>query len=225
MGLLDNWYNKEPKNEIDRKTPKKEGLALFFSVLWREFWEICKLNIIMVVFCLPIVTIPTTLTAVNKILMFMIMDRSVYTFEDFLLTFKREWKRSSLIGLIYFPLLILTMFGMYFYSIVYNNFFLYTFSMLGCAVVLMVGFYLFAMLGVIELDLKETFRNAILLAFLRIPQSVLTLIAMVVLSVLVILFLPSSILTVLLLYFALIVYMAVFCAYTGLSKFVMKEEE
>ena len=225
MGLFDNWYNKEPKKEIAKDDQPRAGAVLFFSVLWQQFWEICKLNLLLILFSLPLITIPTTLVASNKVLAFMLMDKPLYTFETFFDTFKKEWKKASIVGLIYFPFLLLSFFAMYFYSQVYDNFFFYCVAMLSSAALLIVGFYLFTMVAVIELKIKDIFKNALLMTFLCMPQNVLTLLIIVGLTLLVVLFLPPTITIVILIFFALIDYLAVFCAYNGLRKYIIKKEE
>ena len=223
MGFLTDWFNREPKKEIEKNAPQKQGIVLFFEVLGREHWELCKLNLIMIISCTPIITIPAAITAMSKVMMFMFMDKPVDTFGDFFATFKAEWKRSTLVGLIYIPLLVMTMFGQYFYSNVMENFLLYTISMLASAIVLIVGFYLFPMIAVMDINLRGILKNAILLAFLRMPQNILTLIVMVLLSLFVLLLLPASILIILFIHFAMIGLITNFCAYTALKKFVIQE--
>jgi len=225
MGILNNWYNREPKNEIKKDAPEKKGMALFFDVFFREFWELCKLNLIFIVFCLPVVTIPTAITAMSKVMMYMIMDRTVYTFSDFFQSFKAEWKRATVAGLFYFPLLALTVFGQLFYSAVAGSLFLYVVTMLLCAMVLIAGFYLFPMLAVLDLSLNNIFKNAFLLTFLRMPQNILTLFISALLFLLVWLFWPFTFFALLLIFFALTRFITTFCAYTGLKKYVLKESD
>jgi uncharacterized membrane protein YesL len=222
MGLFDNWYKKEPKKEILKGAPAKQGIELFFDVFWREFWELCKLNLIFILFCLPVVTIPAALTAMSKITMMMLMDKPMYTFDDFRSAFKAEWKRAGLVGLIYFPLLALTVLSQLFYSNVYANFVLYVVSMFACAVLLIAGFYIFPMIAMLDFGIKGIFKNAFLMTFLRMPQNILAFVIIAVLSFLVWMFLPPTIMALLLIFFALCNLIATFCAYTGLKKHIIK---
>jgi len=224
MGFISNWYTREAKVEIKKDTPPKEGAALFFDVLRREFWELCKLNLMLILFCVPVVTMPAALTAMSRVIMFMLMDRPVSTFGDFFDTFKKEWKRATIMGLIYFPLLALTVFGQYFYLAAAGSFLPYAVAMLSCAMVLIAGFYMFPMLAVLDLGLAGILKNAILLTFLRMPQNILALIVAVLLALLVLMLLPLSILVALFILFALIGLVTTFCAYTGLKKHVIKQE-
>ena len=223
VGFLNNLYNREPKTEIKKDEAPKQGIALFFDVLRREFWGICKLNLVFILFCIPVVTIPTALTAMSRVVMLMIMDKPVYPFGDFFAEFKAEWKRATVAGLVYFPLLALAVYGLYFYANVVDNYILYTLSIVACVSVLIIGFYLFPMLAMLDLKIKEIFKNAVLLTFVRMPQNILTLIIVAALTLLVVMFLPPTIVVVLLIFFALIGYITTFCAYTGLKKHVIKE--
>ena len=225
MSFLNNWYNKEPKKEIFKDSPPLQGMSLFFSVLWREFLELCKLNLIIIIFCLPIVTIPATLTAVAKVLVLMFMDQPTYTFGDFWLTFKKEGIRATLVGLGYFMLLAISIFTMYFYYQIAGNFVLYTIAMLVGAIILIMGFYLFPLLSVVELNIKGVIKNAFLLTLLRMPKNILALLSIVLLTAVVILFLPPTLITMLLLYFVLLNYITVFCAYEGLRKYIIIDEK
>ena len=223
MGLLDKWYNREPKKVIEKDSPRKQGAELFFSTFWNHFWEICKLNLIFILFCIPVLTIPTAMTAMYKITMYMFLDKTYYTFSDFIDTFKAEWKRSTIAGLIYFPFLAVSVFGMYFYSFVMNNFILYSFAMFICAIIIIAGFYLFPMLAILDMSLKSIFKNALLLIFARMPQNILTLIVTALFTFLVWMFLPPTLLCVVAFFFAFIAFIISFCAYGGLRKYVIKE--
>ena len=223
MGFISDWHNREPKKEIAKGTPEKQGLALFFDVLWREFWELCKLNLIFILFSLPVVTIPVAITAMSKVIFYMLLDKPVYAFGDFYSSFRLEWKRATLAGLIYSMVLALTVVGMVFYTAFLDVFVLYVMSMLACALILIAGFYLFPMLAVLDLNLKGIFKNAILLTFLRMPQNICALVLFVLLTLLVLVYLPTTLLAVLVIFFSLINLISTFCAYTALKKFVLTD--
>ena len=71
------WY--EPKKDtpgIAKDAPQKKGFARYFEILWREFFPLIKLNLLFIISCLPIVTIPAALTAMNRITVTMVRDRT-----------------------------------------------------------------------------------------------------------------------------------------------------
>ena len=225
MSILESWYQREPKREISKDSPPKEGAALFLEVLRREFVALIKLNCAFMVFSLPLVTVPAALTALNKIMILMYRDQPVEVWEDFLAAFRAEWKRASLVGALYFPLLALSGLGLYVYSALVNNFVLYTVSMFVAALLVIAGFYLFAMLATLEMNLRGIFKNTVLLTFIRMPQNVATLLAIVLLTLLVVLFIPYSLIIVPLCYFSLVGALSSFCAYTALAKLVFTTDK
>jgi len=225
MGIFNNWYTREPRKELDLNAPPKTGLALFFSVLWRELWELCKLNLVFLLFCIPVVTIPAAITSMSRVIMLMLMDRPVYVFSEFLETFKKEWKRASAAGLPFFLLVAFTLVGQYIYSSVMGLYALQIATLLLCALLIMAGFYLFPMLAMLDVDLRGVIKNAVLLTFLRLPYNLLALLAVGAITFLILLLFPSSILIIIPIYFSLTNFITTFCAYTGLKKFVFKEEQ
>ncbi len=84
--------------EIDRNAPPKKGAALFVEILAREWWELFKLNLLMVLFALPVVTIPAMLAATTRITTTMIRDENHYLWRDFLESFRREFWRATFVG-------------------------------------------------------------------------------------------------------------------------------
>ena len=84
--------------EIDRNAPPRTGAALFVEILAREWWELFKLNLLMVLFALPVVTIPAMLAATTRITTTMIRDENHYLWRDFLESFRREFWRATIVG-------------------------------------------------------------------------------------------------------------------------------
>lgn len=84
--------------EIDRNAPPKTGAALFVEIVAREWWELFKLNLLMVLFALPIVTIPAMLVATTRITTTMIRDENHYLWRDFWESFRKEFWRATAVG-------------------------------------------------------------------------------------------------------------------------------
>ncbi len=57
MNWLTRWMMREGPG-IPKGLPKPTGLRLFGHILLREAWELFKLNLLIVVFSLPLVTAP-----------------------------------------------------------------------------------------------------------------------------------------------------------------------
>jgi len=86
------------EKEIDKNAPAKRGAALFVDILRREWWELMKLNLLMVLFFLPVVTIPAALAGTTRIATAMLRDENHYLWRDFWETFRAEFLRATLLG-------------------------------------------------------------------------------------------------------------------------------
>jgi hypothetical protein len=83
MQWLEAMWTREGKG-IDKDAPKRTGLALFFQIIAREWWELVKLNLLFILVSLPLVTLPAATFATASICRAMVEDRNVYLLRDFL---------------------------------------------------------------------------------------------------------------------------------------------
>lgn len=99
MQWLEAMWTKEGKG-IDKDAPKRTGLALFFQIFAREWWELVKLNLLFILASLPLVTLPAACFATAQICRAMVEDRNVYLLRDFVASFRRHALRATLWGLV-----------------------------------------------------------------------------------------------------------------------------
>lgn len=90
------WLKNGPG--IDRDAPPKQGFALLLDVLARNWWELIQLNLLVIAFSLPLVTLPAALVAAARICVLMLEDRPVYLGRDLLDTFRRAFVKATLLG-------------------------------------------------------------------------------------------------------------------------------
>ncbi|OLP46763.1 YesL family protein [Rhizobium oryziradicis] len=98
-----NWLRARFQREgpgIPKDAPKKRGLALFAQIVVREAWDLFKLNLMIVVFCLPIITIPAAHAAATRICISMVRDENTYLWRDFWQAFCRHFKAATAWGLV-----------------------------------------------------------------------------------------------------------------------------
>ncbi|MCO5732333.1 DUF624 domain-containing protein [Rhizobium sp. SSA_523] len=98
MQWLEALWTREGKG-IAKDAPKKTGLALFFEIIGREWWELVKLNLLFLLASLPIVTLPAAAFATARICRSMAEDRNVYLLREFLEAMRDYALRSLQIGL------------------------------------------------------------------------------------------------------------------------------
>lgn len=97
MRWLANHYFAEGPG-IPKDAPKRTGLALVAETMWREGIELMKLNLLFVLACLPVITIPAAFAALMRVTLTMAEDRNIYLVEDFVQAFRRRFGRATLLG-------------------------------------------------------------------------------------------------------------------------------
>ena len=85
---------------IPKNAPPKTGLALIADVVARTWWELILLNLLVLLFALPLVTLPAALVAAARICVLMLDDRPVYLGRDFFETFRRRFWQATVLGFV-----------------------------------------------------------------------------------------------------------------------------
>ena len=171
------WY--EPKKDtpgIAKDAPKKKGFARYFEILWREFFPLLKLNLLFIISCLPIVTIPAALTAMNRITVTMVRDRNYFMLSDYWDAFKRDFFRSLLAGVLVLVLVLLFSLSIWFYYMLGQAGSKFFMLFVGVSVALMImvlgsAMYFFPMLAMVELPTGKLMRNSIIMFFTHFKTS------------------------------------------------------
>jgi len=224
MGIFD-IYNRQPKQEITKDSPKR-GLALFFDVLRWNLWELIKLNLLFILFCIPIITIPAALTAMSRIISLMLRSMHYDLFSDFFGCFKREFLRSLIIGIVFSILIAVSVSGIYFYdsaisSVVFSLILRAILSIIMVACII-AGFFAFPMTMMTDLPVKHILRNSFLLVAVMLPYNAASLRILDLLWFLAAVFLPYSLIIVLIILFSLSGLITTFCALSGINKYIKK---
>lgn len=224
MGLFGNYARPGPG--IPKDAPPKKGLALFFDVLSREFFELVKLNLLYLLFCVPVFTIPAATTAMCRIALTMLRDRNHFLWHDFFAAFKREFKWSTLLGLPLLALILLCGGALRFYAAAALSSPAWSIPLLAAGALLLLflcaALYLFPMLALVDLPPRQALRNALLLALLCLPRNLLALAVIGVLQLLLLATLPMSLIYLPLIGCSLSCLIACFCAYGGIQKHVLR---
>jgi uncharacterized membrane protein YesL len=89
-----------PGKGVTKPSPDR-GIKLFFFILYTHFWELVKLNLLLLVFCIPIVTIPAAFCAANRVIINLICEWDSFVWSDFITEFKASFFRSIPFGLLF----------------------------------------------------------------------------------------------------------------------------
>jgi uncharacterized membrane protein YesL len=166
----------EPGPGIDKHAPPKRGLALFAAIVGREWWELIKLNLLVALFCLPVVTIPAAVAAAARITITMIRDENCYLWRDFSEAFRAEGVRASLVGwpLIAAHAVAVLAIVSYGRAAGDNPAFaiLTVVSVFGLILLMLIAAHLATMLVSVGLPLASMARNAVLLSVLTFSRGI-----------------------------------------------------
>ncbi|TNB48674.1 DUF624 domain-containing protein [Martelella lutilitoris] len=181
MNWLTNWMMREGPG-IPKNAPKKKGLALFAFILVREAWDLFKLNILMLVCSIPVVTAPAALAAGMNIANVMIEDENVWLWRDFRRAFARHFLQATAWGLAAALVLGLAGYAVYIYGQLARHALVYVLpTAIGVCVIAFVAIVavcLFSAMTRFELSGARLLQTALLAAIAR-PLPVLAGIAFV----------------------------------------------
>jgi uncharacterized membrane protein YesL len=193
--LSPGWIKEGPG--IPKDAPPKQGFALLGDVIARNWWELIQLNLLVVLFSLPLVTVPAALAAATRICVLMLEDRPLYLGRDFIESFRRQFWRATALGTIATATVALAAYA----SLIFlqaaraNIFFALPMTVSVCTGVfaLIVAGYAFGLLAIKDQPLTSVIRRSLLGALWR-PLPVLAALGVVTALWLIhIMFYPASI--------------------------------
>lgn len=79
----------------------QEGAGRYFFLLKNHFWTLCRLNLLMLLGSIPIVTIPAVLCAADRAAVKLARDGYVLLWEEFRDEFKMDFWKSLPLGLLF----------------------------------------------------------------------------------------------------------------------------
>ncbi len=86
---------------------------LFFQIIGRRFWDLILLNLLYILFCIPIVTIGPATAAMTKVLRNYARQEHAFLWGDFIETFKSNWKQAAIFGFIDFFVYLFLLYDFY----------------------------------------------------------------------------------------------------------------
>ncbi len=194
MGLFGGYENAGPG--IPKSELEKKGIFKFFDIYKGKFWKLIELNLIFLLFCLPIVTIGPAIAAMTKVTRNYTQERPTFLWHEFVKAFKSNFKQSFIMGLIDIVFVVAVFFAIPIYNAMaqQQSFFyipfIITISMI--FIFLMMHFYIYLMIVSTNLSLGKIVKNSFILVSLGLKSSLLTLLAVFFIVAMLFLFLPYS---------------------------------
>ena len=100
MGFLGLGNYAKPGKGVRKDEPKKKRFFLFFELYFRKFVKLVELNLLYLLFCIPVITIGPATAAMTKITRCYTLEKPVFLFSDFWDAFKENFKQGLAVGLI-----------------------------------------------------------------------------------------------------------------------------
>lgn len=95
--------------------PEKTGPARLWQIVQIEAGTILKLNLLFLLTCVPVATIPLAVFGMNRVMRKMMLDQPVLCLHDYCSAIKQGWKQAYAAFFIVAALLAASGFGAYFY--------------------------------------------------------------------------------------------------------------
>ena len=224
------WYEpRKDRPDLTREAVKKRGFAGFMEMLWREFFELIKLNLLFLLTCVPVVTIPAAVTAMCGITTKMASDKNHFLWPDYWKVFKRDFVKSLLGGLIYgLALVAFSVSTVFYYRLMRTSMFFVILAGFSACLLLLAfasALYFFPMLAKVELPLKALLKNAVVLTFTNFKKTLPALGWSLLILLVGVGLLPYSAILVLFILFSLMALINTYLVYPAIAREVLGERE
>ena len=175
--------------------PEPDDNPSFFGLLGRNCGALLKANLLFLLGCVPVVTLPLSLLAMNRVIRQIVRDQPVECFRVFRETFRRGWKQGYLAFLLTAVPLVCAGFGMWVYLNLAGTSLLFLLPFLVCSTIFLVALLSSGCLyGLPDRgrDWKESLRLAVLLGVVKPLRTVPAALFGYGLPLLAVLWLPFS---------------------------------
>ncbi|MCH5323786.1 MAG: DUF624 domain-containing protein [Eubacterium sp.] len=217
-------YNSAGKG-VAKHGPQKKPFFKFFEIFGRKFWKLIELNMIFVLFCIPVVTFGPAMAAMTHVVRKFTLEQPCFLFEEFYTAFKKNFKQSFLIGIVDVICIasLIIVFNAYFIaqSIPTENFVMMCLFFGAGAIVLMMHFYIYVEIVALNLSVKSILKNAMLLVFLGVKNNFLALVINLALITVIVMFLPFSALIMIFIPLSWMCFATIFVCYPVVQKYIV----
>ena len=127
-----------PFPEHEDAAAEKKGVSCFFDLLGRSCGTLLKVNLLFLCGCIPLVTIPLSLFALNQVAGRIVRDQPTSCLQIFGETFRHKWKQSYFAFVLTAVPLLCAGFGAWFYFRQVSSSLLFFVPFLVCSTIFLV---------------------------------------------------------------------------------------
>ena len=217
----------EGRAEEEEKSGRR-GLALFGSVLLNDWWELMKLNVMFLISCIGIITIPAALTAMSRVTVLMKEEEVFRLRKDYAAAFRKDFLKSLAGGGFLGALVLLFGYAAFLYAQLASSrgylIFLGAIMIFLVMIVWMTGMYFFPMNAMVDLPVKALLRNSFILALTNVKSTLAAFFSQVLLlGILGIGLWPKNAVYIIAIMFSLTSLINSFCVYPVIRRRVIKQ--
>lgn len=217
----------KPGKGVKKEQQEKKRFFQFFDLYFRKFWNLVRLNLLFILFCIPIVTIGPATAAMMKIVRYYNEGKPVFLFSDFLDAFKQNFLQSFLVSIINAILITGCFQGFIYYMVkFYSGNALYIIPVIILVVLSIIiifsNFYIFLVIVTVDLKLIGVIKNAVMFMFIGAKTNFLTFIFTSIVAVPCFLLFPFSIPIIGLIGFSTIAMIVCFNSFQYIYKHLVK---
>lgn len=177
----------KPGKGVGRDEPQKKRFFYFFDLYFRKLTRLIQLNLLYLLFCLPIITIGPATAAMVKIARYYVEEKPVFLWSDFWEAFKSNFKQGFFVGILSAVLTfaVSQAFIFYYAKSFENGLYWIPLVMIGFLSLLLVfsSFYVYLVMVTVEVNFFALLKNSLMLCFLGAKTNWLTLIFLVVITI------------------------------------------
>lgn len=216
----------KPGKGVDKDAPKKKRFFVFFDLYFRKFTKLVKLNLLYVLFCIPIVTIGPATAAMSKILKEFVNERPVFLVSDFFDAFKKNFKQGLIVGILDgFAFVVIFLAIRYYMQQSDKNMAILIplmFVFFAAFMLLLANYYIFLMIPLLNMKLRPMIKNAFLLGILGIKSNICTVFFTLLFTLAVFFFPFIGIILAPIFFFSSFGFIVVFNSYPQVDKYVIQ---
>ncbi len=223
MGLFTKNYN-DSGSGVSKKAPQKKTIFRFFDAFVNKFWTLLYINLVYVLFCLPIVTFGPATAAMTTLMRNIYLEKPQFVFHDFWQAFKKNFAKSFVIGLFDVIAIALAIYAYVFYTVnidADNYWLYYALTMAAEVIFLMMNFFIYPQIVALDLKMPAILKNSLILAFVNLKGNLISLLLFVGYFVLFIFFGTYVLIAAPLVPFGWFGLVVMFACYPAIQKFII----
>jgi uncharacterized membrane protein YesL len=200
----------------------------FFEIFGRKFWYLLQLNFLYMLLCIPIITIGPATAALTQVMRKFVLEKPIFVFSEFFTTFKNYFNLQTIaIGIASLICFAASIFSIASYIGIaaanpgLQNNFMMAMGMIAGAVFLTMNTYIYPQIVCLELNMNAILKNSAKLCLLGLKRNVVTFLGFVSIIILLVFFLPFSLIALPIAPFSWLAFLSVFNAYPVIQRYII----